>query len=138
MIVIKGERVIFKMAGGRTVRVPAAYGIIHDPTGKQLPKCVVFVGPVRRTQQPAEGDSRSKAYFGTKYQPKRAFVELPRRTWQPVGEVVEILYVRRGKYAGSYFHPFKRFSPSLSRSGRFYRLELRDGCIVDDRGFVFP
>jgi hypothetical protein len=46
--------------------------------------------------------------------------------------------VRRGKYAGAYFHPFKSFSPTLSRSGRFYRLELRNGCVVDDRGFVFP
>lgn len=138
MIIIKGERVAFKMADGSVKRCPPSYGIIHDPDGRQLPRCVVFVGPVRRTQQPVEGDRKVRAYFGSDYKPKKAFVDLPARAWHPVGEVVEILYARRGRYAASYFHPFKKFSPSLSKSGRFYRLELRDGCIVDDRGFVFP
>jgi hypothetical protein len=112
--------------------------MIHDPDGKSLPKCVVFVGPVRRTSESIKGDGKARMYFGTTYLTKKALVALPGKSWTPVGEVVEILYVRRGKYAGAYFHPFKSFSPTLSRSGRFYRLELRSGCVVDDRGFVFP
>ena len=138
MIIIKGERVVFKMADGSTKRLPPAYGMIDDPDGRQLPKCVVFVGPCRRTKEPLDGGGKARAYFGSKYPTKKAFVALPAKSWHPVGEVVEILYMRRGKYAASYFHPFKKFSPTLSRSGRYYRLELRDGCIVDDRGFVFP
>lgn len=139
MVIVKGDKVIFRMRDGSTRKPPPSYGIIHDPDGKELPKCIVFVGPVRRTSVPAAAPSRkAKAYLGRKFPPKKAIVNRPPDSWKPIGEVVEILYERRGKYAGKYFHPFKAFSPTLSRSGRFYRLELRNGCIVDDRGFVFP
>jgi hypothetical protein len=136
-IIVKGEKVVFRMKDGSQVRPPAGYGMIHDPDGKQLPKCVVFVGPVKRTQQPVESKGAAKAYFG-KLQLRKAIIARPGGSWKPIGECVEILYVRKGRYAGSYFHPFKKFSPVLSRCGRYYRLELRNGCIVDDRGFVFP
>jgi hypothetical protein len=138
MIIIKGERVVFVMKDGKIKRPPASYGIIHDPDGKQLPICTVFIGPVKRTQQPAASYGKAKSYFGSKHILKQASINRPPSSWSEVGEVVEIRYVRKGKYAGGYFHPFKSFSPVLSKSGRWYKLELRSGCIVDDRGFVFP
>lgn len=137
-MLIKGETVVFKMADGTTKKCPESYGIVHDPDGKVLPRCVVYVGPVKRTEKPVENTGKVKAYFGRKYNPRQAIIDRPPSSWQRVGEVVEILYVRRGRYAGSYFHPFAKFSPTLSKSGRWYKLELRDGCIYDDRGFVFP
>lgn len=140
-IIIKGSRVAFIMANGRTMRLPAGYGIIHDPDGVALPRCEVFFGPYRRTNRPAVKASKKAArYFGKQYVPKEGSVDVPKGPWNPVGEVVEILYERTkgSQYAGKYFHPFKSFSPTLSRCSRYYRLALRNGCIIDDRGFVFP
>jgi hypothetical protein len=140
VIVIKGSHVEFRMADGSRRRLPVSYGMIHDPDGKNFPRCSVFVGPVTRTQQPVKPSSKAVDYFGSKYIPRKAIIQglVRSRNWVPVGEVAEIFYVRRGRHADRYYHPFKRFNPTLSKSGRFYRLDLRDGCIVDDRGFVFP
>jgi len=140
-IVIKGSRVVFILSDGRKVRLPPSYGIIHDPEGTSFSKCEVFFGPYRKTRRVAESPSRkARQYFGPKYTPKEAIVDVPKGPWKSVGEVVEILYERTkgSQYAGKYFHPFKSFAPELSKSGRHYRLALRNGCIVDDRGFVFP
>ncbi len=140
-IIIKGSKVVFILSSGRRVRLPPSYGIIHDPDGKSLPRCEVFFGPYRKTKRVANDPSRkARQYFGTNYVPREATVAVPDGPWQPVGEVDEILYERTkgSKYAAKYFHPFKKFSPELSRSGRYYRLALKNGCIVDDRGFVFP
>jgi hypothetical protein len=138
VIIVKGERVVLVMKNGSTKKLPASYGILHDPDGKELPRCSVLLGPVRRTQQSIDGGRKGRAYFGSKYQMRRAVVAKVKGLWRPIGEVIEIRYTRRGRHAANYFHPFKSFSPTLSKNGRFYRLELRDGCIYDDRGFVFP
>lgn len=138
-LIVKGDHVIFRMADGSSKRLSPSYGIIHDPDGAILPKCSVFIGPCRRTSQAIEHSSKSKAYFGKKYVARKAVIaKIPQSGWQEIGEVKEILYERRGKHAGRYYHPFKSFSPTLLKSGRFYRLELRNGCLLDDRGFVFP
>jgi hypothetical protein len=140
-IVIKGSRVVFILQNGRKVRLPPSYGIIHDPEGKVLPRCEVFFGPYVKSKRIASAPSKkARKYFGSKYSPKEATVDVPDGPWNSIGEVVEILYERTkgSQYAGKYFHPFKEFSPELSKSKRYYRLALRNGCIVDDRGFVFP
>ena len=137
-MIIKGDKVVFIMKNGTTKRMPPGYGMMHDPDGKDFPRCSVFIGPVKRTQQPLEGGRKAKAYFGSKYKTRKAIVERIGGSWTPVGEVTEIRYTRYGKHAAPYFHPFKSFSPTLSKCGRFYRLELRNGCIIDDRGYVFP
>lgn len=83
--------------------------------------------------------SKARSYFGPNYQATIAVVDVPSGTWKSVGKVVQIFYQRPGKYSGRYFHPFKAgFAPELFKQGRFYKLELANGCIVDDRGYVFP
>ncbi len=66
----------------------------------------------------------------------------------------EIFYERAGRYEGPFRHefnkprgmwrliwPFKKGADEpvflYTRRG-FYRVELPEGCIVDDRGFVVP
>jgi hypothetical protein len=140
-IIIKGSNVVLIMADGKKLRLPPSYGIIHDPDGTDLPRCDTFFGPVRKSKRIAKApSSKSRRYFGTKYNPKEATVDVPSGPWHSVGEVVEILYERTkgSQYAGRYFHPFKKFSPTLSKCGRYYKLALRNGCIIDDRGFVYP
>lgn len=137
-LIVKGEAVVFLLADGRRVKPPASYGIVHDPEGKVFSKCTIFVGPVRRTGESVGHSPNSRAYFGKKYDLRKATTGRPNGSFKTIGQVVEIRYRRRGRYAGGYYHPFKAFAPTLSRSGRWYKLDLRDGCIVDDRGFVFP
>jgi hypothetical protein len=52
---------------------------------------------------------------------------------------VMIYYVRRGVRAPDGFHhPYKSKSPVLYKCGKLYKLDLGDGCLVDDRGYIFP
>lgn len=148
MILIKGDCVQFDMAGGGKIIVPERYGIIHDTEGQELDRCDIFIGPFRRTSRRVQMDKRAKDYFGKEYHARGATVDVPKGPWNPVGEVVQIWYRRPAsekpaKYKGVYYHPFykrmfKRKPVMLSRCGRFYRLELPEGCIANDRGFVFP
>lgn len=155
MIIVKGEAVAFEMqrpAGapearddpqntyGRILKLPRNYGIIHDPDGEEIPRCECLIGPYTRTRQRANLTRLAKHYFGKNYPAVIVSVDRPQKSkWQMIGEVAQIFYERRGKYAAKYFHPFKTgYGPTLLKQGRFYRLALARGCIVDDRGFVFP
>lgn len=155
MIVIKGSHVRFelvepsgkpvphpnpgKVIKGKIVTLPTDHGIIHDPDGQAFDRCEVFFGPYRKTRRRAEMTKAARAYMGSDYPASYAVVDLPRGTWKPLGEVAQIFYKRPGRYDGKYFHPFKRgHAPHLFKCGRFYKLALPGGCIVDDRGFVFP
>ena len=140
-IVVKGSKVIFLMKDGSKIRPKSSAGIIHDTDGEVFDRCVVFVGPYKKTRKkPASVPSKATRYFGSQYQPHECIVNIPSGPWKYLGEVVQILYERTkgSKYAAKYFHVFKSRSPRLSKSGSYYRLNLQDGCIVDDRGFVFP
>ena len=141
MIVIKGSKVEFTLKDGRTFKLPRDYGMIHDPDGAELNRCTFYFASYAKTGKPAKKTSRKATrYFGKKYVLKETRVTIPEHGWTDIGEAVEIRYERTkgSQYAAKYFHVFKKRSPMLSRSGRCYRLELKDGCVVDDRGFVMP
>jgi hypothetical protein len=139
MILIKGKEVRCEMSDGSIFHPPARYGLIHDPDGKQLPKCYVFIGPYKTSKKPVEMTSDAKSYFGSDYKPTGAVVDVPDGDWHPMGDVVQIFYKREGKYKGKYFHLFaKRTTVVLSRCKSHFRLELPSGCIVNWRGFVYP
>jgi hypothetical protein len=154
VIIIKGSHVRFELRrpegapsaskkpreiSGKIVVLPVAYGIIHDPDGEHFERCECFFGPYKGTRRQVEMTSRAKAYMGPSYPATFAVVDVPRGAWNSVGEVAQIFYRRPGRYQGKYFHPFKDgYGPMLSKNGRFYKLALAGGCIVDDRGFVFP
>lgn len=137
---VESDRVVFEMANGKTIRLPASYGTFHDQEGVVLPKCDVFFGPFKKTRRPVEMNRSHRRYFGADYQAVLATLpKIPKDGWKKVGEVAQILYVRKGKRAsGGFHHPFKSRQPTLWKAGRIYKLSLGDGCIVDDRGYVFP
>lgn len=165
MILIKGDHVRFEMteqpfqvvpgafeeitrarekgkATGPILTLPDNYGIIHDPEGYQLPFCDVYFGPFEVTQQKTELTRKAKAYFGRGYEGHRAIVDVPvQGPWEPVGETIQIFYKRRGKDTRKFFHEKKQpvpLSRCTSRGVTHYRLELPNGCQLDDRGFVWP
>lgn len=137
---VESDRVAFEMVSGKTIRLPTSYGTIHDQEGKVLPKCDVFFGPIKNLRQPVEMNRSHRRYFGADYRAALSMTpNIPKDGWKKVGDVVQILYVRKGKRApGGFHHPFKSRQPTLYKNGRLYKLSLGEGCIVDDRGYVFP
>lgn len=146
-LVIKGDHVSFELDNGRIVRLPSSYGIVHDTRGTSLPRCNIYFGPFRKTDIPVyTPPSDARAYFGKRYVPRKAEVDVPTGAWNSLGNVVQIFYRRTpgSEHGGKYFHPFYKrayFNKQplvLSRLKSFYRIELPSGCIVNYRGFVFP
>jgi hypothetical protein len=148
---VKGTHVMFDMAEGTRIKCPARDGMIHDPTGRAWPRCRVLVGPFRRSRREIEPTKEMVKYYGKDYRPTAATVTLPRGEKKTkLGEVVMIYYLRLGTRAPyGFHHPFKneskflgavlrRHPAHLYEVGNFYELVLPDGCIVDDRGYVFP
>lgn len=137
---VESDRVAFDFANGKSLKLPAHYGTFHDQNGIVLPKCEVFFGPWKKTKQPAKMDRSQRRYFGADHKAFMAKLpQIPVDGWKKVGDVVMIYYVRRGTRAPDGFHhPYKSKSPTLYKCGRLYKLALGDGCLVDDRGYVFP
>jgi hypothetical protein len=137
-VVLKGTRVSFLDPDGKEVKLPSAYGLLHDVDGEQFSKCSAFIGPFTRTSKRVPLEGQAKHYLGREY----GFVvrtNIPTTGWKLVSRIAKVIrYDRTGKHARPFEHPF-RFSPlPLYRSGRFYRLDLGTLCVWDDRGFVFP
>jgi hypothetical protein len=137
---VESDRVAFDLADGKHVKLPARYATFHDQAGTVLPKCDVFFGPWKNTGKRVEMSHADRRYFGSDHKSKLAELpKIPIDGWKKVGEVVMIYYYRRGKRApGGFHHPYKSRHPILYKQGRLYKLSLGDGCLVDDRGYVFP
>lgn len=155
MLGAKAYAVDFKLKGERArVKPPRSHVVLHDPDGITWPKCSVLIGDFERLDEaPGKIPDWARDYFGKTYEPRKGRVESlpPRRLsdWQELGELKDIRYIRRGNRFGErgFFHPFgKRRWQSLFITGRavlykhssWYRIEFPDGCLIDDRGFVWP
>lgn len=158
MLIVKGSRVRLHMKEGGPLVRPAG-AMMHDPTGRHWPKNSLLIGPFTRgSEKPTEAqyEGAPKEYLGRKYNPHVGSVDLPPKAlaeWEDVGEVTRIDYIRPGtKAPGGFRHEFgkprgfmhavhlvkgKR-RPRLRKCGRFYRLDLGPGAILDDRGIAFP
>ena len=143
-VLIKGYGVKFERTAGKAIVLPYRYGIIHDPEGTILPPCNVYFGPYTISKRVVEAPSRAaREYFGRDYKLRYITVAIPSGTWKPVGEVAVLHYVRTegSAHGGPYFHPIKQpLNPSapLTKNGRFYKIAMPDGCVINWRGFVFP
>lgn len=140
MLILKGRGVRFVLEGGRSVRV--AGGMLHDPDGKDWPRCSVLVGPYDRGQKAARATLGARKYLG-RPEGLLGAADVPDDrsldSWSEIGKAERIYYVRHGEiYGGQLFqHPFKRH-PTLYRQGKWARLELGRFCIMNERGFVSP
>lgn len=152
MILVKGTRVVFDLKDGRSIHAPARAGMLHDPDGSDWKRCSVLVGPFARTREAIE-DKKATHYFGRNYQARACRISLPPKPlsdgWKPIGPLERIWYTRPGtKYPGPFQHKFKRGwlraifglkkRAIVYRRSGWYRIEMPDGCTLDDRGFVSP
>jgi hypothetical protein len=150
-MICKGFAVSFDMIDGGAIDAPAAYAMLHDPTGRHWKRTSVLVAPFDRRDEGGEPSSDVRRYLG--YDDRAGSVALPPKplsAWRYEGEVATIWYRRHGaKYGGKRFrHAFndsavRRFlhgrgKARLYSRGRLFRLELPRGATADDRGFVWP
>jgi hypothetical protein len=146
-LTVKGRKVSFEFANGKKLRLPAADGMLHDLSGRHLPKGKLFFGPVSRTSSVAQKSGEQAEYFGDNYEARVAKVErfedLRTRSWAPVGDVSVIRYERLGTAHPDYyfhdFHPQRGERVVLAKHGKFYRLESTTRPIIATwRGIVTP
>lgn len=152
MLLVKGTRVAFELADGGEVVVRASSGMLHDPEGTHWPRCSFLVVPYDRAPG-LEGESKkAREYFGQNAVILKGQVTpVPRAlsAWERWDAVTRIWYTRWGtKYRGPFKHPFgKRGITSilfgkgwavLYRRGDLLRMQMPKGCILDDRGIVWP
>lgn len=127
------------------IQFPAEWGAVQDTEGTFFLRCDVLITPYVRghiqdcpfTQSELK---QAGKYFGPNYEPFRCFVDIPKNAWHFVGHVRAIRYARKGRRGGVMRHgPFKVPIPLYrSSSFRAYKLVLPCGCVLDERGFVWP
>ncbi len=143
-LICKGFAVQFVMYGGGTIKAPASYGFLHDPSGKHFGKCSGLVAPFSKGGGEID-DGAARDYFG--HPAREGEVTLPPRAlseWKRIGVVQEILYTRRrpgGLPAinqDHYYHPVEGGKATLYRRGKLLRVELGGHCVWNVRGIVRP
>jgi hypothetical protein len=161
VLIVKGRSVAFDLED-REILVRRSSGLMHDPTGRSWPRCSLLIGPFQRgraarSDAPSYRDAQS--YFGRDAEVRQGEVDPPPRplaSWKRLGTVEQIWYTRAGmryRHRGKpspFRHPFnepgiltrlfrgKGRRPVLYAHGRFLRLEMQRGCILDARGIVWP
>lgn len=147
----KGTKVLIELADGGDV-VPQG-ALLHDPTGKWWPvrSCLIGSFDKHGSARAAKPPKEAAQYLGRNYEIHAGTVSLPPRElsqWERIGSVETIYYERHGtKARGRFRHRFNRGlsafikgkgKVTLYHHGRWYRLELPRGALLDDRGFVWP
>lgn len=162
-LICMGRHVIMELEDCDDVELPARWGMLHDPSGTFWPKCSLLFC---KFSQGSESDSSDEGvgYFGKHADVCRGQTKMPlpdlHDGWREVGIVKQIFYERAGtKAPGRFKHKFNdprgwmwlvalfkrrvaETPPVLfeyNQNGmRALRLELPDGCAVDDRGIALP
>lgn len=154
--VCMGRQVSFDLDNGGQIDAHARDGMLYDQSGRIWPSNSLLV---TRFDQGSQETDDGLDYFGEDAIVYRGHVELPPKSldsWQEIGVVTQVFYDRAGtKHPGYYKHEFnkprgmqklvalfkKRVAEGdciLYELGGCYRLELPQGCIIDDRGIVLP
>jgi hypothetical protein len=162
-LICMGRHIIFEFDDCDDLQLPPRWGMLRDPSGTFWPSCSLLF--TRFTQGSEEDETKpARNYFGRNAEILRGHVDVPphdlKHGWREVGIVKQIFYERAGtKAPGRFKHKFndprgwmwlvalfkKRVSETpavlfeYDRGGvSALRLELPDGCLVDERGIALP
>lgn len=130
--------------------------MLYDGSGYYWPACSLLVAPFENGREPCDAE-KARDFFGRTTRVFEGQASLPPRelhAWRRLGEVDQVFYDRAGKHAGPFRHkfnaprglwqilwPFMKGSDKpavLYAHSGCYRVELPQGCIIDDRGIVLP
>lgn len=134
------------MLPGREVNYPRFEWMIgHDPGGVEWPSSEALISRqrIRRGRLAGHVPDQARRFYGhgVPVYGTRFKVPAPGVRWRKLGACEWIFYDRTGVHEGPFYHPFKPPPPLLvgDVDGQtFYRLQLGNDCILDERGFVKP
>lgn len=125
--------------------IPAGYVLVGDTTGAVFDRCNFYVvkwhdgGQRVGTAKGNEALQHAQEYFGDGATLRSGAVDIPKGPWQRVAKVKYIRYRRVGEHAGSYEHTYEiPVDLQYCKSPLAWRIPLPQGCVVDERGFVWP
>jgi hypothetical protein len=162
-LICMGRHIIFEFGDCDDLQLPPRWGMLRDPTGTYWPSCSLLF--TKFTQGREEDETKSaRNYFGRNADIARGSVSLPpfdiKHGWREIGIVQQIFYERAGtKAPGRFRHKFNDprgwmwlvalFKSKAAKTPvvlfeydrggvNALRLELPDGCLVDERGIALP
>jgi hypothetical protein len=150
-VIAKGFAVSFDMKNGDQIDAPAAFALLHDPSGRYWKKTSLLVAPFHKDGVDVDGSELAQDYL--RRDVKAGSIDLPPKplsAWQPEGEIDCIYYRRNGaRHGGQRFkHKFNEFSldklvrgsgkARLYSRGRLFRVELPRGAVADSDGLKWP
>lgn len=124
--------------------VPPGFVLASDPSGEIFDRCNFYVVRFRKGQKlvshgGTEATTFAREYYGEGARLVYGAVDIPKGRWHRVAKVKYIRYRRMGKYAGSYEHTYEiPVDLEYSSQPLAFRIPLPEGCVVDERGFVWP
>ena len=99
-VIARGHSVSFELADGRKIYGPRGSEILHDETGRDIPKDIAVVMRFEHTGKPLENPAKHvRQHFGD-YPVKDGRAALPTlrlSSWTEVGPVKWAYYTRRGE-----------------------------------------
>jgi hypothetical protein len=123
---------------------PPSYVLVGDPSGTMFDNCHFYVvkwsqSRAKRSNIEPEAKERADEYFGSTRGLQVGSVDIPKGPWQRVAKVKYIRYRRFGEHAGNYEHTWEfPVTLQVSQNPLAWRVPLPQGCVVDERGFVWP
>lgn len=142
----EGGRVIWTpRVPNSDVKLPRGHVVVHDTTGNLLSQCDLYIVKwhsktgISSSELPHDELRVAREYYGDNVPIKCGSVDIPQGPWRKVGKVKFIRYFRAGQQQDTYEHEYEP-AVLLCDSSRplAWRLALPIGCVVDDRGFVWP
>jgi hypothetical protein len=142
---VKGDQVSFvRMRDGHVIYMPPSHVMVHDVHGELARTCDLFIVPyahVKNGTSDSDKSLRSKAvdYYGKQTPLETGTIDVPTTGWHRVAATYAIRYRRMGRHRGLYEHDFSEL-PWLeqSRDALAYKLPLPEGCVLNERGIVWP
>jgi hypothetical protein len=122
------------------IKLPAGFVLVHDASGGVFNKCdfycVRWHGAIREKVEISPADREIARRYFKNARPQVGEVDTPVGPWRRICKVKFIRYRRPG-YPRGFEHPY---DPAVWLYGcdNALKLSLPGGCVVDDRGFVWP
>jgi len=142
---IKGDQVSFiRKRDGHVIYMPPSFVMVHDVHGELVRSCDLYVVPYAHRENGTSSSDKSllrkaQEYYGKKTPLETGTVDVPTTGWHRVAATYKIQYRRMGNHKGLYEHEFSEL-PWLEqcRNTLAFKLPLPDGCVLNERGIVWP
>ncbi len=138
---VLGKEIELDIRGGKRVELRPDMVVVSDPNGQFFPRCHVFLVRALHARhgvrdEPERSFFRAMSWHNATKWPYNAHVQIPRGPWKRFG-VVDWIGYRRSDL-GPMSHDFEKTVSLYLMGDVAGYLKLPAGCILNERGFVYP